>query len=547
MKTILVLGGYGTFGGRIAARLAQAGFEVAVAGRSEAKAAAFCAGRERLSPLALDRDHGFAERLATLRPFAIVDAAGPFQGADHSVAGAAIAAGCHYLDIADGRDFVCGIRGLDGLARAAGVAAISGASSLPALSHAAASRLARGLERIRAVEIVLSASSRGTAGRSLTRATLSYLGRPVRLRRGGRWTAGRGWQDLQRRAFRISGEAALRGRLVALADVPDLELLPARLPGSPAVTFHAGTDVALHNLGLWMLSWPIRWRWVRSLGALAGFLSNVQRWTGWAGSPRSAMEVRLFGTVGARRVERRWTLIVDRGEGPEVPSLPVPLLAAKLAAGSLESGARDAGGLLALEDFGPPLGRLAAVQEIVERDLPPSLYARVMGPAFDRLPPAVRAMHEVLRDGGASGAATVTRGRGTVATAVAALFGFPAEGEHPLHLSFRERDGRERWTRDFSGRCFSSQLSKHGGLLVERFGPLSFGFDLPADPAGLEMILRRWWLGPMPLPLLLAPRARAREWEEDGRFHFDVRISLPLFGPLVRYRGWLEPADSRTA
>ncbi len=544
MKTILVLGGYGTFGRRIATRLAEAGFSVVVAGRSEAKAAAFCMGRERLSALALDRDHGLAERLATLRPFAVVDAAGPFQGADHSVARAAIAAGCHYLDIADGRDFVLGIAKLDGPARAAGVAAISGASSLPALSQAAAMRLAEGLDRVRAVEIALSASSRGTAGRSVTQAILSYLGRPVRLWRGGRWTAGRGWQELRRATFRIAGRAPLSGRLVALADVPDLDLLPARLAGGPAVTFHAGTDVALHNLGLWMLSWPIRWRWVRGLTGMAGFLSRVQRWTGWAGSPRSAMEVRLFGTVGPHRLERRWTLLVERREGPEVPSLPVPLLAAKLAAGSLEAGARDAGGLLDLEDFAEPLGRLAAAQEIVELDLPPPLYARVMGAAFDKLPPAVRAMHDVLRDGGASGAATVERGRNPLASAAAALFGFPAEGEHPLHLSFREREGRELWRRDFSGRCFSSHLSEHGGLLAERFGPLRFGFDLPADASGLEMVLRRWWLGFIPLPMALAPRAQAREWEEGGRFRFDVRVSLPLVGLLVRYRGWLEPAGS---
>ena len=31
---------------------------------------------------------------------------------------------------------------------------------------------------------------------------------------------------------------------------------------------------------------------------------------------------------------------------------------------------------------------------------------------------------------------------------------------------------------------------------------------------------------------------------KDGRFRFDVSISLPLIGLLVRYRGWLEPASS---
>ncbi|HYJ81633.1 MAG TPA: DUF4166 domain-containing protein [Allosphingosinicella sp.] len=539
MKRILVLGGYGTFGGRIALRGAEAGFEMLVAGRSLERAEAFCAGRERLVPVALDG--GLAATLDRHRPFALVDAAGPFQGADYAVARAAIAAGCHYLDIADGSAFVAGIGALDGEAKAAGVSAISGASSVPALSGAVAARLAEGLDRVTSVEIALSASSRGTAGRSVTAAILSYVGRAVRLRRGGRWTREFGWQGLRRVDFEAEGAPPLRGRLVALADVPDLALLPRRLPGEPAVSFRAGTDAPWHNLGLWLLSWPVRWGWIRRPERLAGPLSALQRWTRGPGSLRSAFEMRLSGTAGGRRLERRWTLIADRGDGPEIPSLAVPLLLARLAAGELPPGARDSGGLLSLEDFGPALDGLAAVRALTERELPPPLYARLMGASFDALPPAVRAMHEVLRDGGASGEARVTGGRNPVTRLLAALMGFPPEGDHRLHVAFAERDGRERWTRDFSGRTFSSELAELDGRLTERFGLVRFAFDLPADSRGLRMIIRRWWLGPLPLPLFLAPRSEASEWEEGGRFHFDVPIALPLLGPLVHYRGWLEP------
>jgi NAD(P)-dependent dehydrogenase (short-subunit alcohol dehydrogenase family) len=541
VKRVLVLGGYGTFGGRIAARAAAAGFEVLVAGRSRARAEAFCAGSPALKPLVLDRDDGLAAALAEHRPFALVDAAGPFQGQDHRVARAALTAGCHYLDIADGRDFVAGIAALDAEARAAGVACISGASSLPALSGAAVRRLAAGIDRVAAVEIALSASSRGTAGRSVVDAILSYLGRPVRLRRGGRWTEAIGWQELRAHAFHVRSVPPLRRRLVALAEVPDLDLLPRRLPGDPAVAFRAGTDSALHMLGLWLLSWPVRWGWMRDAPRLAGLLSRLQHWTRAGGSRRSAFEVRLFGVAGRRRLERRWTLIAERGDGPEIPSLAVPILLARLAAGAVPPGATDAGTLLALEDFEPALAALAVSHAVVEDECPPPLYARVMGEDFGRLPRAVRAMHEVLRDGGAGGRAVVGRGRNPLARLVAALLRFPPEGEHRLHVTFAERQGVERWTRDFSGRRFSSRLSARGGGLEERFGPFSFAFRLPVEEAGLAMEMTGWRLGPLPLPLALAPRTPAREWEEDGRFHFDVAIALPLVGPVVRYRGWLEP------
>ncbi len=544
LKKILILGGYGTFGGRIARRAADLGFEILVAGRSRDRTEAFCAGRERLTPLVLDRSEGLAEALALHRPFAVVDAVGPFQNAGYDVARAAIAAGCHYLDIADATAFVSGIDALDAEAKAAGVSVISGASSLPALSGAVAAHLAEGLELATAVEIVLSASSRGTAGRSVTAAILSYLGRPVHLRRGGRWTHGFGWQELRRFDFAVPGTPPLRRRLAAIADVPDLSLLPSRLPGRPSVTFFAGTDASWHNVGLWLLSWPVRWGWLRRPERLAGFLSSVQRWTRGAGSERSAFEVRLFGAAAGRRVVRCWTLIADAGDGPEIPTLAVPLLLQKLAAGAIPAGARDAGGLLSLDDFQPSLAGLATRQGLTERELPPPLYSRLMGKRFAALPPAMRRLHSVLRDGGANGEAEVVRGRSPLALLAGALFGFPPAGRHRVHVAFAERDGEERWTRDFSGSRFSSRLFQQGDYLVERFGALRFAFELPSDQNGLRMVIRRWWLGPLPLPLALAPRSEAREWEEDGRFHFDVPISAPLFGPIIHYRGWLGTEDS---
>jgi len=544
VRTVLLLGGYGTFGQRMAPRLVEAGFEVLVAGTSQKKAEAFCAGRLGLSPLALDRDRGLAAALAEHRPFALVDAAGPFQGMSYAVARAAIEAGCHYLDIADARDFVCGIGALDSEARAAGVSVVTGASTVPALSGAVVRRLAEGMDEIRAVEMALSATSLGTSGRSITKVALSWLGRPIALWRGRRWTVRHGAQELERQDFEAKGARPLRGRLAGLADVPDLALLPERLPGRPAVVFRAGTDLALHNLGLWLLSWPVRWHWVRGPQSAEAILSGFQRMTGWAGSRRSAMAIRLFGNAGARRLERRWTLIADKDDGPQIPTLTVPILLAKLARGEVAPGARDGGTLLALEDFGASFSGLAIVQEIVEIEQPAPLYARLMGARYAALPKAVRDMHNVLRDNGAHGRAIVTRGRGIAARLIAGLIGFPAAGEHALHVGFSERDGREIWTRDFSGRRFSSRLSQWRGLLVERFGPMSFGFDLPSDSKGLEMIMRRWWLGPLPMPMTLAPRAPAREWQdEEGRFRFNVRIGLPLIGPVVHYRGWLTLGD----
>jgi hypothetical protein len=219
------------------------------------------------------------------------------------------------------------------------------------------------------------------------------------------------------------------------------------------------------------------------------------------------------------------------------------LLLGRIAGAALPPGACDAGTLLTLDDFQAPLRRLATAQAIVEREQPDPLYARIMGPRFAALPPAVRAIHDVIGDAGARGQAVVARGRNPVGRLAAALFRFPPEGAHALRLAICERDGVERWTRDFSGRRFSSRLSDEQGRLVERFGPLRFSFDLESDAKCLAMTMRGWRLWRLPLPLALAPRSPAREWQEAGRFHFDVPISLPLIGLVVHYRGWLEPEE----
>ena len=542
MSRILLLGGYGGFGGRIAWRLAAAGHEVLVAGRSIDKARAFCGDAPSLIPLALDRS-GIATALKEHKSDIVVDASGPFQAMDHAVPMACIAAGVHYVDIADSRDFVCGIRALDDAARAAGVILLSGASSVPALSGATVRHLARGMDRVRAVEMAISASNKATAGPSVSAAIVGQIGQPMRIWRGQRWAKAFGWQEMRSVQFRCAGTEAITDRKVALVDVPDLALLPERLAGYPTVSFRAGTELWFQNWALWLASWLVRWRLVTTFAPLARFLHPFQSLTRSLGSDRSAMIVLLFGDVAGQKVERRWTLIADRGDGPEIPTLSVVPIVARILSGQEAAGARDAGEALTLTDYADAFGKLAVHHDTEELPAPPPLYDRIMGDRFGQLPREVRAIHDVFRDGGAAGEAMVTGAANPVAALVARIVGFPKPGTHRLHVHFREADGCESWTRDFGGRRFQSHLSQRGRWLVERFGPFRFAFDLPSDARGLTMIMRRWWIGPVPLPGWLAPRSTAREWTEGGRFHFDVPIALPLIGRLVHYRGWLEPTE----
>ena len=362
MSRVLIIGGYGGFGGRLSRRLLAAGHEVIIGGRRLDEAQRFCSAHPRAWPVLVDRSRNILRLLFELQPGTVIDAAGPFQRSGYAVPEACIAAGCDYLDLADARDFVVGIEHLDQAAAAAGVAIISGASTVPALSSAVALRLAQAFDRVDKVEIALSAATHSTANLSVAKAVLSYVGKEIMLPGG---TRSRGWQSLRRRRYQISGHIPL-DRLVAIVDVPDYDLLPDLLPGDPEIEFRAGTDVSLHMLGLWLASWPIRWTGFSSMERFAELLIRLQRLTKIGRGDRSAMDVRLAGVKSGDRLGRRWTLIAENFDGPEIPTIAAELLVDDLACGRVASGARTAAGLLPLDRFEQAFAQLAIHHETEE-------------------------------------------------------------------------------------------------------------------------------------------------------------------------------------
>src|SRR5690606_10012045 len=194
--TVLVIGGYGTFGSRLCRLLAdEPRLTLIVAGRSLEKAEAFCRrpSEATLIPAVFDRSADVAPLLAALRPGLVVDASGPFQaygGDPYRIARAAIAVGADYLDLADGSDFVLGIDALDREARQAGRFVLSGASTVPALSGAVVRSLASNLSRIDGISVGISPSPHADLGESVVRAIATYAGKPVSMRKDG--TAGCG-------------------------------------------------------------------------------------------------------------------------------------------------------------------------------------------------------------------------------------------------------------------------------------------------------------------------------------------------------------------
>ncbi|MGI4847659.1 MAG: saccharopine dehydrogenase NADP-binding domain-containing protein [Janthinobacterium lividum] len=183
---VLVIGGYGFFGRRIAQLLAgNEAIQLLIGGRDLQKAQ-----RQALA-LVLAAEQGVMLDVATditstlqrLQVDVVIHTAGPFQQQRYTVAEAAIAAGVHYIDLADGREFVAGIQVLDERARAAGVLVTSGASSLPALSSAVVDQYLPRFRLLTAIRCGIASGARAP-GLATMQGVFGYCGN-----RYGAWLA----------------------------------------------------------------------------------------------------------------------------------------------------------------------------------------------------------------------------------------------------------------------------------------------------------------------------------------------------------------------
>jgi hypothetical protein len=361
---VLVLGGAGNFGARIVRALKdEPGLQViAAARRVVAVPGAMDVPTVQLDIASLD----FAERLRDLAPGLVIHCVGPFQGQEYHVARAALAAGAHYIDLADGREFVAGFAAaLNATATGSNRVAISGASTLPALSTAVIDQLQVGLSSMDSIQIVIAPGQRASRGAATLAAVFSYLGRPIRVWRAGQWQTGWGWMALQR------FDLGFGTRWGALCDVADLALQPARYPDVRTVTFHAALEIRTQHLVLWMLAGlrrlglplPIQ-RWAGAFDRLAAMFDVF-------GGEWGGMQVQLVGTTSAgERIRRTWTLQAPVMNGPEIPCMTAILLAQRWAGGSLPAaGAYPCMGLVSLADFAPLFARWGITTSVRESAL----------------------------------------------------------------------------------------------------------------------------------------------------------------------------------
>lgn len=351
---VMVVGAYGNFGSIISRRLAQVdGIELVLAGRgAQIAQLAQELGTRFWQGDVLGTD--FAKALSAFQVGLVIHTAGPFQGQDYAVARACIAAGAHYCDLSDAREFVAGITQLDESARSRGVAVLSGCSSVPTLSAAVIEAFlakAGGDFCAHSLRYGITSSAK-MPGLSTVQGVLSYAGRLVPQQRNGRLEQVPGWYGLE--WVSITG---MRGRrLVANVDVPDMAVFPERY-GLRDVCFKAGPGLALGTFANHLLARAIRSGLISRPDGIASRLHRLGRRFEAFGNGKSAFYLELGGVKDEQPSRYRWELLATHDKGPQIPCCAAIALACKMATGFQPTpGARVCVGEIDLQEYLEAIG-----------------------------------------------------------------------------------------------------------------------------------------------------------------------------------------------
>ncbi len=362
MKSVLILGGYGNFGSRIATALAKNAIPLIIAGRERQKAEIL---RDKLKAetcvtiAVFDANHELDKQLSLLKPTVVINTIGPFQTADYSIAKTCAEHHIHYIDLADARDFVTGITCLDTLAKEKNVLIVSGASTVPGLSSAVLNHYKTNFATIDSLIYGISPGQKAPRGLATTESILTYLGKPLRPWHNHQTCFG--WQDIYRQNYPELGK-----RWMANCDIPDLDLFP-HLYGIKNIRFSAGMESSLLHLGMWIISYLVRMGLPLNLPKHAKWLLSLSHIFDPLGTTSGGMHMMMKGTnLQGKSLEINWFLIAKDNDGPQIPCVPAIILSKKIIEGTLPiNGAMPCVGMITLSEYMKELEGFSIRQHIL--------------------------------------------------------------------------------------------------------------------------------------------------------------------------------------
>jgi hypothetical protein len=308
VKRIIVLGGFGFFGGMIVRRLRAEGF------------APLLGSRRSQADVVLDIHDPDSIRAVLRNGDIVVDAVGPYQDRGPTLVQAAIDVGFDVIDLADSLRYVQQVYRLQDEINASACHIFTACSTVSAIS--AASLQLSGLRRPRRISGFLVPSTKYTAVNGTAVSLLRSIGQPVEVYHDASLQTRIGWRSA--RSFHMPKPIGrVKGRLFESADAVTL---PPRWPTLETVDYYVSTNVNGLNQIFTLASYS---RWMRQ------FLNRYHQY----GLSLSRFLGHPYGGVGYEVVDENDEAVAitytSNDHGYIIPIAPAILAVRKLAAGNL--------------------------------------------------------------------------------------------------------------------------------------------------------------------------------------------------------------------
>lgn len=166
-----------------------------------------------------------------------------------------------------------------------------------------------------------------------------------------------------------------------------------------------------------------------------------------------------------------------------------------------------------------------------------NLLKTCLGDEYEKLAPLIQVSH--LGRTRLEGHADIQRGN-PLAQILCLLTGMPRSAKNARFVVEGDHlpEGM-RWNRLINGKPMNSWFALDKGLLVEKLGFIHMSMKLRVEESALIYTIVKTKILGIPIPSFLAPRVEAREEQVGNDYVFQVAVSLPLVGLLIKYAGVL--------
>jgi len=166
-----------------------------------------------------------------------------------------------------------------------------------------------------------------------------------------------------------------------------------------------------------------------------------------------------------------------------------------------------------------------------------SLYQKILGTQFDKLPNVFQKMHGTLKPSFAKGDVLVEYGTHFLAKLCTPFMPIPPKGNYPLLLEIHRDGAGEKWIRKFPASSMSSIQYLKNNRFYEQFGWSRFVFDLDVKAEQLIFNCKQQYVGIFPIPrfMMLKPHAVATAIQLET---WELVVQITFLGILLaQYKG----------